>query len=105
MQQMPEYKDTVSLIPYGLPQFLDFEVPPERTRKIRKTFVERPVLSQANGQKGEAVYLCELGGIIDEESNLLSILLSEMLLSGLEGLVDAPRMAIDGTTMMKLLQS
>ena len=62
MHQMPEYKDTVSLIPYGLPQFLDFELPPEKARKIKKTFVEQEVsLPDGGAQKdGESVQLCEL---------------------------------------------
>ena len=52
MHQMPEYKDTVSLIPYGLPQFLDFELPPEKARKIKKTFVEQEVsLPDGGAQK------------------------------------------------------
>ncbi len=64
MREMPEYKDTVSLIPYGLPQFLDFELPTEKVRKMRKTFVEKP-LPQSSGAKGqdvgkESIQLCEL---------------------------------------------
>lgn len=64
MQQMPEYKDTVSLIPYGLPQFLDFEMPPEKVRRLRKTFVEVPLSQPAEtyeqGAEKESIQLCEL---------------------------------------------
>ena len=62
MQQMPEYKDTVSLIPYGLPQFLDFEIPPEKARRIKKTFVEKTVPLKEDGeeQNKETLQLCEL---------------------------------------------
>lgn len=64
MQQMPEYKDTVSLIPYGLPQLLDFEMPPEKARKIKKTFVEQvaPLSPAENGEAEgkDTVQLCEL---------------------------------------------
>lgn len=46
MHTMPEYKDTVSLIPYGLPQFLDFEVPQDRIRRIRMAFKEQPITGE-----------------------------------------------------------
>lgn len=43
MPQMPEYKDTVSLIPYGLPQFLDFETAPEKGKRVRMAFLEQTI--------------------------------------------------------------
>lgn len=40
VQKMPEYPQTVNLVPYGLPQFLDFEARPEKIRRIQGTFRE-----------------------------------------------------------------
>ena len=42
MFTMPKYRERVSLIPYGCPQLLDFEIPLEKLR-IRRYFEERPV--------------------------------------------------------------
>lgn len=41
MEAIPKYKDVISLIPYGLPQFLDFELPKANLRKISMAFVEQ----------------------------------------------------------------
>lgn len=38
--QIPDYGESISLIPYGLPQFLDFEIAQSKTRKIKKNFLE-----------------------------------------------------------------
>ncbi|MBR4605696.1 MAG: virulence factor SrfB [Lachnospiraceae bacterium] len=40
MDNMPKYKDVISLIPYSLPQFLDFEVPFSVVRKVSLTVME-----------------------------------------------------------------
>lgn len=48
MQKMPEYPHIVNLIPYGLPQFLDFEIPPDKIRRIQKTFVEEKNTDQSH---------------------------------------------------------
>ena len=54
--------------------------------------------------RSEAVHLGEPVGGVDEEPDLLAVLPGEVFLGGLEGLVDASRIATDGTTMMNLLQ-
>lgn len=43
VERMPEYPSVINLIPYGLPQFLDFEAPPDKIRRIRRGFAEKPV--------------------------------------------------------------
>lgn len=48
--KMPVFKDKVSLIPYGLPQFLDFEVTPQKG-KVSMTFVEAQI-SDDEGKSG-----------------------------------------------------
>ena len=48
MSNMPEYESTINLIPYGLPQFLDFEAPTEQLRKIQQVFVEVPADDGSN---------------------------------------------------------
>ncbi|MBQ7609292.1 MAG: virulence factor SrfB [Desulfovibrionaceae bacterium] len=48
MENMPKYKDVISLIPYGLPQFLDFEVPMSVVRKVSLTVMEELESSAAN---------------------------------------------------------
>ena len=40
MQQMPEYNAIMGLIPYGLPQFFDFELSCEAFAKLRRSFWE-----------------------------------------------------------------
>lgn len=35
-----DYDQVINLVPYGLPQFLDFEVSPDQVRKVSKIFVE-----------------------------------------------------------------
>lgn len=35
-----EYDKVITLVPYGLPQFLDFEVEPDKVKKIVRNFVE-----------------------------------------------------------------
>lgn len=40
MSVMPKYKDVISLIPYGLPQYLDFEASFQSIKKINMTFME-----------------------------------------------------------------
>lgn len=40
MSVMPKYKDIISLIPFGLPQYLDFEVSFQSIKKINMTFME-----------------------------------------------------------------
>lgn len=57
MQEMPEYKDTVSLIPYGLPQFLDFECCPNKVGRISMTFKEQ-LTTEKDGK--EQLQLLEL---------------------------------------------
>ncbi|MBQ9406666.1 MAG: virulence factor SrfB [Desulfovibrio sp.] len=55
---MPKYKDIISLIPYGLPQFLDFEAPMDQKRPISMTFVEE--IADAEPGEGRQVRLIEL---------------------------------------------
>ena len=46
MFQMPEYRDVVSIIPYGLPQFLDFELPRADVAKLERAFWEEELKGQ-----------------------------------------------------------
>ncbi len=63
---MPEYKDTVSLIPYGLPQLLDFEATPDKLRNVKMTFTEK------QSEDGRQFTLCELG-YDSEDGSLLDV--------------------------------
>ncbi len=59
MPQMHEYRDIVSLIPYGLPQFLDFEIP--CGKKIRKAYAEQTVVvSEEEQVQKKNIYLREV---------------------------------------------
>ncbi|MBO4312823.1 MAG: virulence factor SrfB [Desulfovibrio sp.] len=51
MHHMPEYKDTISLIPYGLPQFLDFEIAASQLKAISRSFWEESLPDADEGHK------------------------------------------------------
>lgn len=57
MLKMPEYPSVVNLIPYGLPQFLDFEAPPEKLKKIQRYFIEKE--AKAADDPNKTIYQLE----------------------------------------------
>lgn len=50
MFQMPEYREVVSLIPYGLPQFLDFELAKADVAKLERAFWEEQLKGSSQQQ-------------------------------------------------------
>ncbi|MBQ7618406.1 MAG: hypothetical protein IJS50_05980, partial [Desulfovibrio sp.] len=69
MENMPKYKDLISLIPYGLPQFLDFEVPMQSVRKVSLTVMEELEESSSESELLKMVRLNEL--VQDEDGEFV----------------------------------
>ncbi|MFH2057397.1 MAG: virulence factor SrfB [Pseudomonadota bacterium] len=65
MKKYPEYKSIVSLVPGGVPQFLDFQIDLNSIKKVQLNFLEKEVSNDSTGKKRR------LSCLIDDDSGKL----------------------------------